>query len=246
MELMRKYLKEDQKEVERKKASEAEVMEVDVVVEDGPEEVCLDDTSEEDEGKVGEQDSAPVGPNLSWTKQTSVAERIRLNAKRRLGTKTSGASEKVSTNNQVSEVKTAAPDEPNGVLKSPPTAVVQVKTPHISVPPPAGQHYPSNQYYQAVSATNLPQIEEAEQRPRKKNVFNIPCKVEFYNARGEKSEVGQMEFSDKGFKARGKNNNQVIYSLPRKPQDLSDEDEFACRFRRETQINCGMSANPQK
>ena len=28
-------------------------------------------------------------------------------------------------------------------------------------------------------------------------------------------------------------------------QDLSEEDEFACRFRRETQINCGMSANPQ-
>ena len=72
-----------------------------------------------------------------------------------------------------------------------------------------------------VSATNLPQIEEAEQRPRKKNVFNIPCKVEFYNARGEKSEVGQMEFSDKGFQARGKNNNEVIYSLPRKPQVCS-------------------------
>ena len=43
--------------MERKKASEAEVMEVDVVVEDGPEEVCLDDTSEEDEGKVGEPGS---------------------------------------------------------------------------------------------------------------------------------------------------------------------------------------------
>merc|ERR1719356_2403708 len=140
---MRKYLNEDQKEVERKKASEAEVMEVDVVVEDEPEEVCLDDTSEEDEGKAGGpvNDSAPVGPNLSWTKQTSVAERIRLSAKRRLGQKTSGASEKVSTNNHVSDVKTVAPDEPNGVLKSPPTAVVQVKTPNISVPPPAGQHY---------------------------------------------------------------------------------------------------------
>ena len=43
--------------MERKKASEAEVMEVDVVVEDEPEEVCLDDTSEEDEGKVGEPGS---------------------------------------------------------------------------------------------------------------------------------------------------------------------------------------------
>ena len=42
--------------MERKKASEAEVMEVDVV-EDGPEEVCLDDTSEEDEAKVGEPGS---------------------------------------------------------------------------------------------------------------------------------------------------------------------------------------------
>merc|ERR1719357_1407690 len=157
MELMRKYLNEDQKEVERKKASEAEVMEVDVVVEDEPEQVCLDDTSEEDEVKADGpvKDSAPVGPNLSWTKQTSVAERIRLNAKRRLGQKTSGASEKVSTNNQVSDVKTVAPDEPNGVLKSPPTAVVQVKTPNISVPPPAGQHYPSNQYYQAVPPTCL-------------------------------------------------------------------------------------------
>ena len=30
----------------KKKASEAEVMEVDVVVEDEPEEVCLDDTSD--------------------------------------------------------------------------------------------------------------------------------------------------------------------------------------------------------
>ena len=72
---------------------------------------------------------------------------------------------------------------------------------------------------QIVSATNLPQ-KEAEQKPRRKNIFNIPCKVEFYNARGEKSEVGQMEFSDKGFQARGKNNNEVIYSLPRKPQVL--------------------------
>ena len=38
--LLRKYDTEDQK-----KAGEAEVMEVDVV-EDGPEEVCLDDTSD--------------------------------------------------------------------------------------------------------------------------------------------------------------------------------------------------------
>merc|ERR1719259_1087899 len=241
--LLRKYDTEDQK-----KAGEAEVMEVDVVA-DEPEEVCLDDTSEEDEAKVGEpvKDSAvgsAVGPNLSWTKQTSVAERFRLQAKRRLGQKTSGPSETVSTNKQASDVKTAAPGEPSGVLKSPPTAVVQLKTPHISVPPSA-EHYPSNQYYQAVSATNMPQ-KEAEQKPRRKNIFNIPCKVEFYNARGEKSEVGQMEFSDKGFQARGMNNNEVIYSLPRKPQDLSEEDEFACRFRRETQINCGMPANPKK
>ena len=49
--LLRKYDTEDQK-----KAGEAEVMEVDVV-EDGPEEVCLDDTSEEDEAKVGEPGS---------------------------------------------------------------------------------------------------------------------------------------------------------------------------------------------
>ena len=49
--LSRKYDTEDQK-----KAGEAEVMEVDVV-EDGPEEVCLDDTSEEDEAKVGEPGS---------------------------------------------------------------------------------------------------------------------------------------------------------------------------------------------
>ena len=69
-----------------------------------------------------------------------------------------------------------------------------------------------------VSATNNLPPKEAEQRPRAKKTFNIPCKVEFYNAQGEKSEVGQMEFSDKGFQARGKNNNEVIYSLPRKPQ----------------------------